>query len=99
MTKHLCVRERVDMSSRSNRSTLALLLGFALSLISAAGSVIAQPQANKGAALSADRARVVDYWNSERRANAVPRDLVIDRRGLGYLRAPDGSLSIAVRCE
>ena len=38
------------------------------------------------------KARVVEYWTSARRAAAVPRDFVIDSRGLGYLRRPDGSL-------
>lgn len=38
------------------------------------------------------KARIVDYWTAERRANAIPRDLRIDPRGLGYLRRPDGSL-------
>ncbi len=37
-------------------------------------------------------ARVVEHWTGERRANAIPRDFVIDSRGLGYLRKPDGSL-------
>jgi len=39
-----------------------------------------------------DKARVIAHWTKERRAHAVPRDLVIDARGLGYLRRPDGSL-------
>jgi hypothetical protein len=42
--------------------------------------------------MNAANARVVEYWTSERRANAIPRDFVIDSRGLGYLRRPDGSL-------
>lgn len=33
-----------------------------------------------------------DYWSAERRAQAIPRDLVIDHRGFGYLRLPDGSV-------
>ncbi|MBI4292224.1 MAG: hypothetical protein HY661_12180 [Betaproteobacteria bacterium] len=37
-------------------------------------------------------ARVADYWTGERRAKAIPRDLLIDPRGMGYLRRPDGSL-------
>lgn len=41
---------------------------------------------------AAKRKAVIDYWTSERRAAAQPRDLVIDRRGLGYLRRADGSL-------
>jgi hypothetical protein len=41
---------------------------------------------------AAEHARVVSYWTPERRAAAIPRDLRIDERGLGYLRRPDGSL-------
>jgi hypothetical protein len=37
------------------------------------------------------KARVIDYWTKQRRDLAAPRDLVIDSRGLGYLRRPDGS--------
>ena len=33
-----------------------------------------------------------DYWTPARRAAATPRDLVIDHRGLGYLKGVDGSL-------
>ncbi|MCH7584195.1 MAG: hypothetical protein IH941_03435 [Acidobacteria bacterium] len=33
-----------------------------------------------------------EYWTPERVASAVPRDLVIDHRGLGYLRSADGGL-------
>ena len=43
-------------------------------------------------AMDPDKARVIEYWTSERRAQAIPRDLVIDSRGLGYLKRPDGSL-------
>lgn len=35
--------------------------------------------------------RVIEHWTPERRRQAIPRDLVIDARGLGYLRKPDGS--------
>ncbi len=33
-----------------------------------------------------------EYWTAERVASAIPRDLVIDHRGLGYLRLPNGDL-------
>jgi hypothetical protein len=36
--------------------------------------------------------RVIDHWTKARVASAIPRDLVIDERGLGYLRRRDGSL-------
>ncbi len=43
--------------------------------------------------IDAGKARVIDHWTSERRASAIPRDLVIDPRGLGYMRRPDGFLA------
>ncbi|RLA37856.1 MAG: hypothetical protein DRR03_01775 [Gammaproteobacteria bacterium] len=42
--------------------------------------------------LHADKRAVVEHWTPERRAAAIPRDLVIDAQGRGYLRRPDGSL-------
>lgn len=42
--------------------------------------------------ISAEKARVVEHWTPQQRAAAIPRVLVIDQRGLGYLRRPDGSL-------
>jgi hypothetical protein len=47
----------------------------------------------QGPAMDPDKARVVDYWTEERRRGATSRDLVVDPRGLGYLRRPDGSLA------
>jgi hypothetical protein len=43
-------------------------------------------------AIDVDKARVVDFWTPERQREAIPRDLVIDSRGLGYLRRADGTL-------
>ena len=42
--------------------------------------------------MSANTARVIEHWTQGRRDSATPRDLVIDPRGLGYLRRSDGSL-------
>ena len=42
--------------------------------------------------LEARAARAIQHWTPERRAAAIPRDLVIDERGLGYLRAPGNQL-------
>lgn len=33
-----------------------------------------------------------EHWTAERMGAAVPRDLVVDERGLGYLRRPEGML-------
>lgn len=46
--------------------------------------------ANNGQ-IHADKRRVIEHWTPERMAAAIPRDLVIDERGLGYLRRPDGT--------
>jgi hypothetical protein len=42
--------------------------------------------------LHADQRAVVEHWTPARRAAAMPRDLVIDAQGRGYLRRSDGSL-------
>ncbi len=70
-----------------------LVTAFLLSLLLSTGNTVAQ-QAEPGNNRSMDpaKARVVEHWTNERRTAAVPRDFVIDSRGLGYLRRPDGSL-------
>ena len=63
----------------------------AVILISAA--ILAAPAAGQnGRPIDPAKGRVVEYWTTERRENAIARDLRIDPRGLGYLRRPDGSL-------
>ncbi len=70
-----------------------LVTAFSFSMLLLTGNSVAQ-QAGPGnnQSMDADKARVVEYWTNERRAGAIPRDLVIDSRGLGYLRRQDGSL-------
>jgi hypothetical protein len=43
-------------------------------------------------AASPNAARVVGHWTPERLNKAIPRDLVIDPRGYGYMKRADGSL-------
>ena len=43
-------------------------------------------------AASPNAARVIDHWTPERINKAIPRDLVIDHRGYGYMKRADGSL-------
>ena len=69
---------------------VAMALPMALAIGTA--TVQAAPPAAGAAAIEARHARIVAHWTDERRASATPRDLVIDARGLGYLRRPDGSL-------
>lgn len=73
-----------------NRSWVRVLAGLAASLT----ALLAAPDAaaQSARALDARAQQVIDHWTPERRAAAIPRDLVIDERGLGYLRLPDGSL-------
>lgn len=59
-----------------------------------AGALLpADVAAQSANAAAAARAAVVEHWTPERRSAAIPRDLVIDPRGLGYLRRADGSLT------
>src|SRR5262245_53283507 len=72
----------------NHRRILVVALGAATLLGSAA--VISSPVV-AGQTSHADE--VVSYWTPERIAAAQPRDLVIDSRGLGYLRGRGGALS------
>lgn len=72
------------MFSASNR--YRLWIGLCLSI--PAFNAVAQP----GVGLDARKAQIAEYWTSERRAAAIPRDLVIDPRGLGYLKGRGGNL-------
>ena len=74
------------MKSANIRNGLWVAISISIALFSAnAAAQARQP-------ISVEKARVVEHWTKERRASAIPRDLVIDERGLGYLRLPDGSL-------
>ncbi len=57
------------------------------------GAIIAVPLARAGdiKSMNAGKSGVVKHWTKERISNAIPRDLVIDQRGLGYMRKADGS--------
>lgn len=71
-------------------NTKGLMLALAGGAIITASlfSATAEAANNK----EARRAAVINHWTAERRAAAQPRDMVIDQRGLGYLRRADGSL-------
>jgi hypothetical protein len=69
------------------KGSLVALAGAALLVTS-----LVSTAAHAGSEKAAKKAAVVDYWTPARRAAAQPRDLVIDHRGLGYLRRSDGSL-------
>ena len=81
------------MKNRRIRLTDYLVTAFSLPLLVLASNSVAQ-QAEPGNNRSMDpaKARVVEHWTNDRRSAAIPRDFVIDSRGLGYLRRPDGTL-------
>jgi hypothetical protein len=56
------------------------------------GTASATPATDEASARAARHAAVIAHWTPERRRAALPRDLRIDARGLGYLRRADGSL-------
>lgn len=76
------------MKSLSRFTATVLAVPASAFLMLAAQS--ASAQSDRG--LEARAARVIEHWTPERRAAATPRDLVIDERGLGYLRARNGQL-------
>jgi hypothetical protein len=71
---------------RLSRFAAGLLLPTAFLL--ASGDAAAQSQR----ALDVRAEQAAKYWTPARRAAATPRDLVIDERGLGYLRGRNGGL-------
>jgi hypothetical protein len=78
----------------SSTSTRLLAIGALVASASAAFATSSSASAERPADPGVDRAaEVAAHWTPERIASAQPRDLVIDQRGLGYLRGSDGSLS------
>ncbi len=62
------------------------LLGTSIALTTAmAATAQAKP--------SAKSQQVFDHWTAERIADAQPRDMVIDHRGLGYVKGKNGQLT------
>ncbi len=70
---------------RSRMYFVVELTLFALILILFANNV-------RGAGMSADKAQVINHWTAQKMRQAMPRDFVMDQRGLGYMRKADGSL-------
>lgn len=75
----------------AQRRFARLFAGF---LVPLACLAISQDVAAQNArALDVRAAQVIEHWTPERRAAALPRDLVIDPRGFAYLRGPGNSLT------
>ncbi len=80
------------MKHRRIQTNSFLVTALSILVVLISGSAVAQQVRGGGQSMDPAKASVVEYWTSARRASAVPRDFVIDSRGLGYLRRPDGSL-------
>src|SRR5215216_4950287 len=68
----------------------ATVAGLLASLVAVVASDNAAAQSARS--VDARAAAVIDHWTPERRTAAIPRDLVIDSRGLGYMRLPGNML-------
>jgi hypothetical protein len=74
---------------RGGAAGAVALLVVSTTLVSGAAADVDAAPADR-----ADRVgQVAVHWTAARRAAATPRDLVLDQRGLGYLRRADGSLT------
>ena len=80
------------MKYRRIQTNSFLVAASSIFVVLLSGNSVAQQVRGGGQSMDPAKARVVKHWTSERRAAAVPRDFVIDSRGLGYLRRPDGTL-------
>ena len=69
-------------------SGIAAVLFLPTAFLLAPGDAAAQSQR----ALDVRAEQAAKFWTPARRAEATPRDLVIDQRGLGYIRGRGGSL-------
>src|SRR5436309_13052649 len=64
----------------------AVVTVTAAGLLAGAGGARAASGDSRGNSLAS-------YWTAARRQAAIPRDLVVDQRGLGYLHHTDGALT------
>ncbi len=72
------------------RTFAPVLVGLLASLTAVLASDNATAQSAR--ALDVRAAAVIEHWTPDRRAAAIPRDLVVDSRGLGYMRNPGNVL-------
>lgn len=72
-------------TKRGRAAAIAVTAVAMLAAVGTAGAAASTPKGRGGGGGAST-------WTAERRAAAIPRDLVIDERGLAYLRGRDGSL-------
>jgi hypothetical protein len=74
------------------RAALLAAACSSVTFMAGVGSSLAAPAKPTSPVRDAKHARVVEHWTPARRAAAIPRDLVRDARGQGYLRRRGGTL-------
>ena len=79
-----------QLKKHPNKNMIGVIAIFVALVVSSSVTQVAMAAENQS--LDASKARVVEHWTKDRMQKAIPRDLAIDSRGLGYLRKPDGSL-------
>jgi hypothetical protein len=79
-----------NQTSYEKQITALVHVIFALGLCTVPIKIVHAANGNKPTPRTQE---IIKFWTPERRAQAIPRDLVIDERGLGYLRKPGGSLA------
>jgi hypothetical protein len=77
---------------RARLLTLGTIAGTAVVAFAQSPVTLAAPSERALERRSAEHVRIVDYWTPARRAAAIPRDLVIDRHGKGFLKKQGGVL-------
>jgi hypothetical protein len=77
---------------RARLLTLGAIAGTAVVAFAQSTVTVAAPSDRALERRSAEHVRIVDYWTPARRAAAIPRDLVIDRHGKGFLKKQGGVL-------
>jgi hypothetical protein len=82
----LCQKQPEDIMYSNKFLSLVILTAFVIT-----PSIHAPLASADNNRLHADKKKVIEHWTPERMAAAIPRDMVIDERGLGYLRMPDGT--------
>lgn len=82
-------QEGVEKSMNINYKQV---VGILLTASAISTTSVAQAVSEDRDSRAAKRDAVIAHWTKDRRDAAIPRDLLIDPRGLGYLRKPDGSL-------
>lgn len=90
----MAIHNYYKASSVMSKKTKTISSAFAGSILAMgfSGASITNVHAASANKPSVRAQEIVKFWTPERRKQAIPRDLVIDERGLGYLKRPEGTV-------